>query len=48
MDEFDLIDFQKAYNESDIIVFLVNHSKFKNIKLNKENKKVLDFCGIFN
>lgn len=48
MDEFDLIDFQKAYNESDIIVFLVNHSKFKNIKLNTENKKVLDFCGIFN
>ena len=48
IDEFDLTDSQKAYDESDIIVYLVNHSNFKKIKLNKVNKKVLDFCGIFN
>ena len=44
--KFKIIDFQKVYNESDIIVFLVNHKHFKNIIIN--SKKInLDFCGLF-
>ena len=46
IDEFELIDFKHAYNKCDIAVFLVNHSKFKEIKIDVNSKKVLDFCGI--
>lgn len=46
IDKFELIDFKHAYNKCDIAVFLVNHSKFKELKIDLNSKKVLDFCGI--
>ena len=44
---FKLTDYKLAANKADIIVFLVAHKEFKNLK-DLENKKVLDFCGILN
>ena len=41
----DLYDVNTALQEGDIIVFLVAHKVFKNIKV-PNNKLVLDFCGI--
>jgi UDP-N-acetyl-D-mannosaminuronic acid dehydrogenase len=46
IDEFKLTNYDIAYDESDIVVFLVNHSKFKELKININKKKVLDFCGL--
>ena len=46
IDEFKLTNYDIAYDESDIVVFLVNHSKFKDLKINVNRKKVLDFCGL--
>ena len=34
----------KPINEADILVFLVAHSKFKNLDL--QNKETIDLCGI--
>ena len=48
INDFELSDYKIAYNECDIAVFLVNHSKFENLRINTKNKKVLDFCGILN
>jgi UDP-N-acetyl-D-mannosaminuronic acid dehydrogenase len=36
-----------ALEQADIIVFLVSHSEFKNLKL-PNNKIILDFCGVLN
>ncbi|WP_418637363.1 UDP-N-acetyl-D-mannosamine dehydrogenase [Winogradskyella sp.] len=44
---FKLTDYKEAIEKADIIVFLVAHNEFKNIK-NIKNKNVLDFCGIIN
>ena len=41
---FKLTDYNKAIEKADIIVFLVAHDEFKNLKL--KDKMVLDFCGI--
>ena len=42
---FDLTDYREAYEEADIIAFLVAHKEFK--KMPSDSKKlVLDFCGI--
>ena len=41
---YKLIDYKKAIDEADIIVFLVAHKEFREIKL-KNDKIVLDFCG---
>ena len=43
--KFKLTGFSQAYNEADIIVFLVAHKEFKNL-INNNNKIELDFCGI--
>ncbi len=43
---FKLTDYQTAYNNADIVVFLVAHDEFKKLNFSKE-KKILDFCGIF-
>jgi len=43
-DEFEVHDYKDAIEQADIIVFLVAHKEFKNLKIN--NKKVLDFCGV--
>lgn len=42
---FKLTPYQEAVEKADIIVFLVAHDEFKNMKINP-SKKVLDFCGV--
>ena len=42
---FEIVDAEKAINESDIVVYLVNHSPFRNLTIN-DSKKILDFCGV--
>ena len=42
--DFEIVDYKKAIEISDIIVFLVGHKDFKGLKIEKE---VLDFCGVF-
>lgn len=44
--DYELIDYQFAYDNSDICVFLVAHSVFKKIG-RCSNKIELDFCGVF-
>lgn len=43
---FKLTSYEEAYEKADIVVFLVAHDEFKQLKYNK-NKIILDFCGIF-
>ena len=42
--DFEIINYEKAVDIADIVVFLVTHKEFKELKIEKE---VLDFCGIF-
>ena len=42
--EFKIIEYNRAIEKADIIVFLVTHKEFKSINI--KNKIVLDFCGI--
>jgi UDP-N-acetyl-D-mannosaminuronic acid dehydrogenase len=42
---FKLTDYNIAVEQADIIVFLVAHKEFKNLKLPK-GKVVMDFCGV--
>jgi UDP-N-acetyl-D-mannosaminuronic acid dehydrogenase len=42
---FKLTDYKTAAEQADIVVFLVAHNEFKDLKLS-ENKVVLDFCSI--
>jgi len=44
---FPVTDLNQTLVDSDIIVFLVAHAEFKNLKFNKE-QIVLDFCGALN
>ncbi len=43
--EFDIVNYEDAINQADVIVFLVGHSEFENIKISK-NKIIIDFCGV--
>lgn len=43
---FKLTNYEEAANQADIIVFLVNHKQFKELKITTA-KVVLDFCGVF-
>lgn len=43
---FKLTDYRKAYEQADIIVFLVAHDPFKTLPYN-DKKIILDFCGIY-
>ena len=43
---FKLTDYQKAYEQADIVVFLTAHDPFKTLEW-REDKVILDFCGIF-
>lgn len=43
---YKLTDYKIAYNEADIVVFLVAHSVFKELP-QREGKIFLDFCGIY-
>jgi UDP-N-acetyl-D-mannosaminuronic acid dehydrogenase len=43
---FKLTDYREAYDDADIIAFLVAHNEFKTLEY-RENKIILDFAGIF-
>lgn len=43
---FKLTDYQEAYEQADIVVFLTAHDPFKTLTW-RDNKVILDFCGIF-
>ena len=40
--EFDIIDYQEAVKEADVIAFLVGHKEFRELEANS----ALDFCGV--
>ncbi|MEE1963199.1 UDP-N-acetyl-D-mannosamine dehydrogenase [Allomuricauda taeanensis] len=42
---FKLTDYKTAFDEADIVVYLVAHSQFKELPKDS-GKKILDFCGI--
>lgn len=44
--EFSLTPYQEAYAEADIVVFLTAHTPFRSLPW-REDKTILDFCGIF-
>ncbi len=43
---FKLTDYREAYEKADIVVFLTAHDPFKTLPY-REDKIILDFCGIF-
>ena len=43
---YKLTDYNEAYEEADIIAFLVSHKEFKALEY-KEDKIILDFSGVF-
>ena len=43
---FKLTNYQEAYEQADIVVFLTAHAPFKTLEW-REDKVILDFCGIF-
>lgn len=43
---FKLTNYDEAYNNADIIVFLVAHNEFKSLQW-RDDKVILDFCGVF-
>lgn len=43
---FKLTNYAEAYEKADIVVFLVAHNEFKELP-KREDKIILDFCGIF-
>lgn len=43
---FKLTDYREAYDRADIVVFLTAHTPFKSLPW-REDKVILDFCGIF-
>jgi len=45
-DEFNIVEYHEAIQKADIIVFLVAHREFKDIKIDN-NKKIIDFCGVY-
>lgn len=43
---FKLTNYQQAYQDADIVVFLTAHNEFKTLEW-RDDKIILDFCGIF-
>ena len=43
---FKLTDYREAYDKADIVVFLTAHNPFKELPW-REDKVILDFCGVF-
>lgn len=43
---FKLTDYKEAYEKADIVAFLVAHAPFKELPW-REDKVILDFCGVF-
>ena len=44
--DFEIVDYETAINNADVIVYLVGHKEFKGIKI--FGKEVIDFCGVTN
>ena len=42
---FKLTNYKEAYDQADIVAFLVSHKEFKGL-VNGGDKVVLDFCGV--
>jgi UDP-N-acetyl-D-mannosaminuronic acid dehydrogenase len=42
--EFEIVEYQKALQQADIVTFLVAHKEFKKLDI----KTDLDFCGVLN
>lgn len=42
---FKLTNYEEAVENADLVVFLVAHKEFRNLKIN-DDKVVLDFCGV--
>lgn len=43
---FKLVDYKTAYENADIVAFLVAHKEFKTLT-KQDDKVILDFCGVF-
>ena len=44
---FKLTDYKTAFEEADIVVYLVAHNEFKELPIDA-GKKIIDFCGVLN
>lgn len=44
--EFDIVDFQTAFAQSDIVVYLTAHKEFFMLPHEANDKLILDFCGV--
>lgn len=44
--DFDIVDFQTAFEESDIVVYLTAHKQFFMLPQEANDKLILDFCGV--
>lgn len=44
--DFDIVDFQTAFEQSDIVVYLTAHKQFFMLPQEAKDKLILDFCGV--
>ena len=44
--DFDILDFQTAFEQSDIVVYLTAHKQFFMLPQEANDKLILDFCGV--
>lgn len=44
--DFDIVDFQTAFEQSDIVVYLTAHKQFFMLPQAANDKLILDFCGV--
>lgn len=44
--DFDVVDFQTAFEQSDIVVYLTAHKQFFMLPQEANDKLILDFCGV--
>lgn len=44
--DFDIVDFQTAFEQSDIVVYLTAHKQFFMLPQETNDKLILDFCGV--
>lgn len=44
--DFDIVDFQTAFEQSDIVVYLTAHKQFFILPQEDNDKLILDFCGV--
>ena len=44
--DFDIVNFQTAFEQSDIVVYLTAHKEFFTLPNDVNDKLILDFCGV--